>query len=209
MVTDLLRGPGRDGCNGLNFHGVTVSDSFVMAPILDAYPPAEAAWRGLEAGLDVVLMPQDPEAAVNGIVGAVSDGSLPAERLQAAATNVYALRLALAGRRDRASRPWAPANTKPSLRRPAPRAEPHEPPEVATPAPALVDRSRNGVDLDGAITATPRQATPDPARRQQRRPDRRSARCSRRSRPRSDPTAAAPPRSAGGGFPTARSARQR
>ena len=96
VVTDLLRGPGRDGCSGLNFHGVTVSDSFVMAPILDAYPPAEAAWRGLEAGLDVVLMPQDPEAAVNGIVGAVSDGSLPAERLQAAATNVYALRLAVA-----------------------------------------------------------------------------------------------------------------
>ena len=96
VVTDLLRGPGRDGCNGLNFHGVTVSDSFIMAPILNAYPPAEAAWRGLEAGLDVVLMPKDPEAAVNGIVGAVNDGSLPAERLQAAATNVYALRLALA-----------------------------------------------------------------------------------------------------------------
>ena len=96
VVTDLLRGSGRDGCNGLNFHGVTVSDSFIMAPILDAYPPAEAAWRGLEAGLDVVLMPQDPAAAVNGIVAAVSDGSLAPERLQAAATNVYALRLALA-----------------------------------------------------------------------------------------------------------------
>ena len=76
VVTDLLRGAGRDGCNGLNFQGVAVSDSFVMAPVLNAYGPAEAAWRGLAAGLDLVLMPQDPAAAVSGIVGAVSDGSL-------------------------------------------------------------------------------------------------------------------------------------
>jgi beta-N-acetylhexosaminidase len=101
VVTDLLRGPGRDGCTGLNFRGVTVSDSFQMAPVLDNFGPAEAAWRGLAAGQDLVLMPQDPGAAVAGIVEAVSDGSLPASRLQEAATAVYALRLALA----RAPRP--------------------------------------------------------------------------------------------------------
>ena len=67
-----------------------------MAPVLDAYGPAEAAWRGLAAGLDIVLMPQDPDAAVAGIVAAVGDGSLAATRLQDAATKVFALRLALA-----------------------------------------------------------------------------------------------------------------
>jgi beta-N-acetylhexosaminidase len=96
VVTDLLRGAGLAGCNGLNFQGIAVSDSFVMAPVLDAYGPAEAAWRGLAAGLDIVLMPQDPAAAVSGIVGAVSDGSLDPARLTEAATRVYALRLALA-----------------------------------------------------------------------------------------------------------------
>lgn len=96
VVTDLLRGPGRDGCTGLNFHGVTVSDSFEMAPVVNNYGPAEAAWRGVAAGLDLVLMPVDPDAALSGLVAAVGDGSLPASRLQDAATTVYALRLALA-----------------------------------------------------------------------------------------------------------------
>ena len=96
VVTDLLKGAGRDGCTGLNFHGVTVSDSFQMAPVVNNYGPAEAAWRGVAAGLDLVLMPADPDAAVAGLVTAVGDGSLPAARLQDAATTVYALRLALA-----------------------------------------------------------------------------------------------------------------
>ena len=96
VVTDLLRGAGRDGCTGLNFHGVTVSDSFQMAPVVDNFSLAEAAWRGVAAGQDLVLMPADPATAVSGIVDAVTAGSLPAPRLQEAATTVYALRLALA-----------------------------------------------------------------------------------------------------------------
>ena len=96
VVTDLLRGPGRDGCTGLNFHGVAVSDSFQMAPVVNNFSPAEAAWRGVAAGQDLVLMPQDPTAAVSGIVTAVGDGSLAEARLREAATTVYALRLALA-----------------------------------------------------------------------------------------------------------------
>jgi beta-N-acetylhexosaminidase len=96
VVTDLLRGSGAAGCTGLNFHGVSVSDSFQMAPIIQNFSPDEAAWRGLAAGQDLVLMPKDPEAAVNGTAAAVASGSLPAARLQEAATRVYALRLALA-----------------------------------------------------------------------------------------------------------------
>ena len=96
VVTDLLRGSGAAGCTGMNFHGVSVSDSFQMAPIIQNFSPDEAAWRGLAAGQDLVLMPKDPEAAVNGIAAAVANGSLPGTRLQEAATRVYALRLALA-----------------------------------------------------------------------------------------------------------------
>ena len=67
-----------------------------MAPVADNYGPAEAAWRGIAAGQDLVLMPVDPADAVAGIAAAAKDGSLPADRLQDAATAVYALRLALA-----------------------------------------------------------------------------------------------------------------
>jgi len=101
VVTDLLRGAGTAGCTGLNFTGVTVSDAMEMAPISQNYSPGEAAWRALAAGQDLVLMPTDPAAAVNGIITAAGDDSLSPDVLRAAAARVYALRLALA----RAQRP--------------------------------------------------------------------------------------------------------
>jgi beta-N-acetylhexosaminidase len=95
VVTDLLKGSGAGGCTGLNFAGVAVSDSFEMAPVVDNFSPSEAAWRGIAAGQDLVLMPVDPTAAVTGIAAAADSGQLPATRLAEAATRVYALRLAL------------------------------------------------------------------------------------------------------------------
>jgi beta-N-acetylhexosaminidase len=95
VVTDLLKGSGVAGCDGLDFRGVAVSDSFQMAPVKDNFGPDEAAWRGIAAGQDLVLMPIDPDAAVAGIVAAVDGGQLSADRLADAATRVYALRLAL------------------------------------------------------------------------------------------------------------------
>ena len=89
------KGDGVAGCSGLRFAGVAVSDSFEMAPVVDNFSPAEAAWRGIAAGQDLVLMPVDPEAAVSGIAAAAASGQLSADRLADAATRVYALRLAL------------------------------------------------------------------------------------------------------------------
>ena len=94
VVNDLLRGTGRDGCTGLGFQGVAVSDSLEMAPIVDSYGADAAAWKALAAGEDLVLIPTDPAAARDGIVAAVAAGQLPAERLQQAAVRVLALRLA-------------------------------------------------------------------------------------------------------------------
>jgi beta-N-acetylhexosaminidase len=94
VVTDLLRGAGRDGCVGLGFQGVAVSDSLVMAPIVENYGAAAAAWRALAAGQDLALIPQDPVAARDDIVAAVASGELAADRLQQAAVRVLALRLA-------------------------------------------------------------------------------------------------------------------
>ncbi|RIJ78692.1 hypothetical protein D1871_01695 [Nakamurella silvestris] len=95
MVSDLLRGKGADGCTGLGFAGVSVTDSFEMAPIVDNYDSGEAAWRALAAGEDLVLMPADPTAARDGIVAAVADGSLDGARLTDAAVQVMSLRAAL------------------------------------------------------------------------------------------------------------------
>ena len=96
VVSDLLRGKGSDGCVGLGFEGVTVSDSLQMEPVTDRYSPGQAAVQGLLAGEDLLLMPTHPDAAATGIADAVADGSLPRSRLDDAATSVLALRLATA-----------------------------------------------------------------------------------------------------------------
>lgn len=95
VVTDLLRGSGRDGCDGLSFAGVTVTDALQMQPVVAGFDSGGAAVQALRAGEDLLLMPLDAQAAVHGIVTAVGDGSLAATRLSDAAVRVYALRLAL------------------------------------------------------------------------------------------------------------------
>jgi beta-N-acetylhexosaminidase len=94
-VTDLLKGTGKDGCRGLGFTGVTVTDSLQMAPVADNFDSGGAAVTALNAGQDLLLMPVKPEAAAAGIVAALKSGKLSRARLVDAATRVYALRLAV------------------------------------------------------------------------------------------------------------------
>ena len=94
-VSDLLRGKGNDGCRGLGFTGVSITDSLQMAPVTDTYGSGAAAVQALQAGEDLLLMPVDPKAAVAGIEKAVQNGDLAKATLDSAAVRVYALRLAL------------------------------------------------------------------------------------------------------------------
>lgn len=87
VLVDLLRGE-------LGFTGVTVSDAMNMAPAM-RWPPGEAAVRAVLAGIDLVLMPPDVQAARQGLLDAVRGGLLPRERLVEAATRVLALKFRL------------------------------------------------------------------------------------------------------------------
>lgn len=98
IVTDLLRGTKNsdNGCQGIGFTGVTVTDSLQMLPIANTYDSGQAAVAALQAGQDLLLMPVDPAKAAAGITAAVRSGALPEQRLVDAAVRVYALRLAVA-----------------------------------------------------------------------------------------------------------------
>lgn len=74
MMTDVLRGE-------LGFEGVIVSDSFKMGAITEYYWADDAAFRFFEAGGDLLLMTEDLELAYQGILDAVSVGSLTEERI--------------------------------------------------------------------------------------------------------------------------------
>ena len=74
IVSELLR-------NKLGFTGVIITDSHQMASITDHYSAGEAAVKALQAGVDMILMPQDLQAAFDGVKAALSDGTLTQARI--------------------------------------------------------------------------------------------------------------------------------
>jgi beta-N-acetylhexosaminidase len=74
ILTALLR-------NELGFKGIVSTDAMDMQGLTKQFPPGEAAVRSLLAGADILLIPQDPDKAIDGVVEAVKSGRLSAKRL--------------------------------------------------------------------------------------------------------------------------------
>lgn len=72
----------------MGFKGVAVTDALNMESIQKRFPGSSAAPVALEAGADLLLMPEDVDAAHAAIVEAVAKGTVRAERLDEAARRV-------------------------------------------------------------------------------------------------------------------------
>ncbi len=75
VVTDILRGE-------LGFSGLVVTDSLAMGAITQYYTPEEAAVAALEAGCDLLLMPEDLPRAMEGVLSALDSGRLTIDRIR-------------------------------------------------------------------------------------------------------------------------------
>lgn len=82
MITDILRGE-------LGFDGIVVTDAMNMKAITDYYTSDEAAVKALQAGADMILMPEDFEAAYQGVLSAVNSGTLSEERIDESLRRIY------------------------------------------------------------------------------------------------------------------------
>lgn len=87
VITDILRGE-------LGFEGVVITDALDMTAITDYYTPEEAAVMALEAGADMLLMPEDFEKAYNAVLAAVQDGTLSEERINESLDRIYRVKCA-------------------------------------------------------------------------------------------------------------------
>ena len=76
----------------LGFTGVIVTDSLSMGAVTQAYPADEAAVRALEAGADLILMPEDLELAFRGVEAAVEEGRLSRERIEESVLRILTLK---------------------------------------------------------------------------------------------------------------------
>ena len=74
LITGKLRGE-------LGYEGLVMTDSLAMGAIVKEYGPSEAAVMALEAGNDILLMPQNYEEAYLAVLEAVKSGRVSEEQL--------------------------------------------------------------------------------------------------------------------------------
>lgn len=86
MVSDILRGE-------LQFDGVIITDAMNMKVITKFYDPAQAAMMAIDAGNDMVLMPDDFVEAYNGLLEAVKDGDLSEKKIDNAVERILAVKI--------------------------------------------------------------------------------------------------------------------
>jgi beta-N-acetylhexosaminidase len=86
LLTDVLR-------EQLQFTGVIVTDAMNMEAITSRYTDGEAAVQAITAGADLILMPNDLEAAASAIRAAVEDGTLTEERLNESVYRILRLKM--------------------------------------------------------------------------------------------------------------------
>ena len=94
VLTGLLR-------DSLHFRGLVVTDALDMGAIVTAYGAGEAAVRAFLAGSDLLLIPADPDSAVNAMAAAVESGRIARARLDQSVRRLLDIkqRLGLFGRR--------------------------------------------------------------------------------------------------------------
>lgn len=82
MITEILRGQ-------LGFDGVVITDAMNQAAVTEYYTSEEAVVKALLAGADMILMPEDFQAALQEVLNAVGDGRLSEERLDESLRRIY------------------------------------------------------------------------------------------------------------------------
>ncbi len=87
IMTDILRGE-------LGFEGVIITDALDMGAITERYSSEEAAVQAIEAGADMLLMPENFQEAYDAVLAAVQDGTIPEERIDESLARIYRVKCA-------------------------------------------------------------------------------------------------------------------
>lgn len=87
IMTDILR-------DEMGFEGIIITDALNMAAITEYYTTEEAAVGAIVAGADMLLMPDDFQAAYNAVLAAVQDGTISEERINGSLKRIYRVKYA-------------------------------------------------------------------------------------------------------------------
>ena len=88
MITGVLR-------EKMGFEGIVITDAMNMGAVTQNYSSAEAAVKALQAGCDIILMPVDFHAALQGVLDAVRQGELTEERIDESVRRILKVKLSM------------------------------------------------------------------------------------------------------------------
>ncbi|NCQ41612.1 MAG: beta-glucosidase, partial [Cyanobacteria bacterium] len=82
VLTELLR-------KKMGFQGLIVTDALIMGGVSKYASQEEIVVKAIQAGADILLMPENPLTAVNAIEKAIDDGILSEERIDESLARIY------------------------------------------------------------------------------------------------------------------------
>ncbi|MFP5269875.1 glycoside hydrolase family 3 N-terminal domain-containing protein [Coleofasciculus sp.] len=82
VLTQVLR-------QELGFEGLIVTDALIMGAITNRYGATEAPVKAVEAGADILLMPVNPETAIQAVCDAVAAGRISRDRILASVERIW------------------------------------------------------------------------------------------------------------------------
>jgi beta-N-acetylhexosaminidase len=88
IITGILR-------NELGYTGLIITDAMNMKAVSSSFPPGLAAKAAFQAGVDIILMPENFPAAYLALLHAVRSGEIPDSRLDESVRRILTLKLQL------------------------------------------------------------------------------------------------------------------
>jgi beta-glucosidase len=107
IMTEELR-------HNLGFEGLISTDALVMGAIADRYGADDAPVRAVAAGSDIILMPVDPEIAIQAVCHAVESGLISAERIKESVGRIWRSKQKLFKEWDGITLTQSPVNSQPA-----------------------------------------------------------------------------------------------
>lgn len=86
IINDLLR-------NQMGYDGIVITDAMNMGAISQQYSSSDAAVKAIQAGADIVLMPEDFSSAYLGIINAVKEGVISQERIDESLNRILSVKI--------------------------------------------------------------------------------------------------------------------
>ncbi|MCR4901897.1 MAG: beta-N-acetylhexosaminidase, partial [Butyrivibrio sp.] len=85
VISDVLR-------SELGYEGIVITDELNQSAVTNYYTSAEACVKALEAGADMLYMPESFEEGYQGILDAVASGELTEDRINESLKRIYRIK---------------------------------------------------------------------------------------------------------------------